>query len=338
MQGTGEVVEGRELAVLANLFAEGFTLSYPVYGTDLLSARPAGDGYAITVLCRYEDFFDGAERFGEHAQEMPLFTDFEECLLASGITAYENLDEFATRADLYRGLRKDVYYGVDTNLLYHRFVTVTGALQPEETILVDVVRQEIEYVLNHKYSARLISELIASAPEKEWIIAEFENRRKKKSRKAAYRAMAEYRALRDRAILLESGQKATHATRENDQFIVRALRRFEEERFNLPVLLTADAAMADLCDAGGLEYFLFRAPYHARPRTVSPQALLGFIADLAVTFGVVEIEGTCIFSEYGGKGNNADAFKLTFIDEHLHTEFALDVDVCRHLLALGIER
>lgn len=338
MSDAGEVIDDTELVVLANLFPDGFTLSYPIYGTDLLSIRPDGEGYAITVLCDSEDFFHGAERFGEHAQEMPLFTDFEECLLASGVTAYENLDEFSARVEVYRGLKKDVYYGIDTNLLYHRFVTVTGALQPEETILVDVVRQEIEYVLNHKYSARLIGELVAGAPEKERIIGEFENRRKKKSRKAAYHAMAEYRALRDRAVLLDSGQKATHVTRENDGLIVMALRRFEEERFSLPVLLTADAAMADLCDAEGVEYFLFRAPYHARPEHASPEALFSLIADLAVTFGVVEIEGTCIFSEYGGKGNDAGAFKLTFIDEDLHTEFALDVDVCRHLLALGIER
>lgn len=331
-------IEGTEFPVLANLFSGRFTVSYPLYGLMLLSAAPGGQGYRIRFIAEKDDFERGAGAYKSHAAEMPSFTDYEECLLASGVTSYENLAEFTGRLGVYRELKKDVRFGIDTNLLYHRFVTVTRAVAPEQTVLPDIVRQEVEYALNHKYSSRLIADLQASAPAHAGVIAEFENRKKKKSRKAAYLAMAEFRALRDRALLLETGADAAHTSRENDGLIVRALRRFEEERFSLPVLLTADTAMADLCDAEGVEYFLFRSPYNERPAAASPDAFFRLIAYLAVVFGVIALGPVLVFSEYGGKGNSSSAFRLTFMDEDLHTEFTRDVEVCRKLLALGIER
>lgn len=331
-------IEERELPVLANLFSGRFTVSYPLYDLALFSAEPDSTGYRIAFLAEREDFERGAGVYKSHATEMPAFTDYDECLLASGATSYENLAAFAGRLGIYRELKKEVRFGIDTNLLYHRFVTVTRAIAPEETILPDIVRQEVEYALNHKYSSRFIAELQASAPAHAAVIAEFENRKKKKSRKAVYLAMAEYRDLRDRALLLETGADAAHTSRENDGLIVRALRRFEEERFSLPVLLTADTAMADLCDAEGVEYFLFRSPYHERPAGIAHDAFFRLIAYLAVVFGVIDLGSVLVFSEYGGKGNDSSAFRLTFMDENLHTEFTRDVEVCRKLLALGIER
>jgi len=331
-------IEEREFPILANLFRRRFTVSYPLYDLTLFSVEPDGPGYGIRFIAEQEDFDGGASVFDGHVTEMPFFTDYDECLLASGVTSYENLEEFAGRLRTYRELKKDVRFGIDTNLLYHRFVTVTGAINPEETILPDIVRQEVEYALNHKYSSRFIADLQASAPASAEIIGEFENRKKKKSRKAAYLAMAEYRDLRDRALLLTTGADAAHTSRENDGLIVRALRRFEEERFSLPVLLTADAAMADLCDAEGVEYFLFRSPYHERPATAGFDAFFRLLAYLSVVFGVIDLGSVLIFSEYGGKGNDSSAFRLTFMDEDLHTEFVRDVEVCRKLLALRIGR
>lgn len=331
-------IEGRELPILANLFRGRFTVSYPLYDLALFSVRPDASGYGIRFMAEKEDFERGAGIFDGHATEMPHFADYDECLLASGATSYENLEEFSARLATYRQLKKDVRFGIDTNLLYHRFVTVTGAISPEETILPDIVRQEVEYALNHKYSSRFIADLQACAPASAEMIGEFENRKKKKSRKAAYLAMAEYRNLRDRALLLATGADAAHTSRENDGLIVRALRRFEEERFSLPVLLTADAAMADLCDAEGIEYFLFRSPYHELPATAGADALFRLLAYLSVVFGVIDLGSVLIFSEYGGKGNDSTAFRLTFMDEDLHTEFTRDVEACRKLLALGIDR
>lgn len=331
-------IEEAELPVLANLFRGRFTVSYPLYGLPLFSVEPKGAGYGIAFMAEKDEFNRQAMRFGKHVAEMPSCADYDECLLASGVTVYENLDEFVGRLSTYRQLKKDVRFGLDTNLLYHRFVTVTRAVEPEETILSDIVRQEIEYALNHKYSSRFIADLQASAPESAEIIGEFENRKKKKSRKAAYLAMAEYRDLRDRALLLTTGTAAAHTSRENDGMIVAALRRFEEERFSLPVLLTADTAMADLCDAEGVEYFLFRSPYRERPAAAGADALFRLIAYLSVVFGVIDLGSVLIFSEYGGKGNDSSAFRLTFFDEDLYTEFIRDVEICRKLLALKIDR
>ncbi|TAJ44012.1 PIN domain-containing protein [Methanofollis fontis] len=331
-------VRSSELCILANLFEGQFTLSYPIYDIELLRVDTDSNGYRVEFPATEADFSSGMGIFGEYGFEMPTYGDFEECLLASGATTYENLDAFLQQGELYHGLKKDVRFGLDTNLLYHRFATVTGAVRPEEVILLDIVKQEIEFALNHKYSGRLIGHLSRAAPDGAGIIAEFENRKKKKSRKAAHLAMAEYRALRDRALLLDTDGHAAHATHENDDLIVRALRHFEEERSELPVLLTADAAMADLCDAEGVEYYLFRAPFRVRPHHLSPWTLFRLITTLSVVFGVISIDSVLVFSEYGGKGNEADAFRLTFIDEDRHTEFARDVEVCRKLLALGIER
>ncbi|QSZ66320.1 hypothetical protein RJ40_01790 [Methanofollis aquaemaris] len=332
------LIASREIPALINHFGGEVVISYPIYGIRLLEARPEGTGYRISILSNPDEFYAASLRFGEHAMEMPFFSDFEECLLASGVTTYANMEAFREKAKIYRGLKKEISFGLDTNLMYHRFFTTSRALRPDEVILTGIVRQEIEYVLNHKYSARFIAELRESAPEASWYIAEFENRRKKKSRKAAYLAMPEYKTLRDRAILVDEGEKAVHATRENDQMIVEALRRFEEKRFGLPVLLTADGSMADLCDAEGVEYFLFRAPYHPKPRHASPETFFKLVAHLALSFGVVTIGSAVLFGEFGGKGDDPDAFRLTFIGDDHHTECERDIELCRKLSALGIRR
>ncbi|MDN7024456.1 hypothetical protein FGU65_06060 [Methanoculleus sp. FWC-SCC1] len=331
------IVRADEVQVLLNTLGE-VRISYPLYEGDLLVARPHDAGYALEISADRETLSARQESFGSVAGELPSFSDLLECLLASGILRYDNQDAFEEMVPAYRRLKKDVFFGLDTNLFYHRFASRCPAIDPAQYLIVDTVRDEITFAINHKYSAERIAEIAGHAPAYAPLIGELENKRTRKSRKAAYLALREYRSIRDRATEIASPGQHSHRNAENDLNIARALRRFEEERYALPVLLTADIYMADLCDAEGIEYFFFERPYTAETAYCSAGAFREFLFTLAAAFGFIRCNGVDILGEYGGKGNALDDLKLRFGDDAAGDEFMREVTVCRRLIDLGIER
>jgi len=332
-----EIVTPDELQILLNL-ADEVRISYPLYRGDLLAALPEGARYRIEMTASREDYHAWLLQFGEIADELPSYSDLLECMLASGIIRYANQEAFDEMLQTYRRLKKDVYFGLDTNVLYHRFVSTNPHISPSSCILVNTVSDEIAFAVNRRYSAQKIAEITAYAPEQAAIIGELENKRTKKSRKAAYLAMREYRAIRDRAIEITAPAAHSHRREENDLTIVRALRAFEDERYALPVLLTADTYMADICDAEGLEYFLFERPYEIRVTSCRAGEFVRLLFNLAAVFGVVRCNDVHIFGEYGGKGSSLEDLKLRFSGGGLHEAFGRELKICRRLTALGIER
>ncbi len=248
-----------ELQILLNLMDGEISISYPLYDHDLLTARPKGTGYELDLRADSDDIRTSQERFGSVANELPSYSDILECALASGIIRYDNQETFDGMLSAYHRLKKDVFFGLDTNLFYQRFASVNPAIAPHKYLIVDTVRDEITFAINHKYSTGRIAEFAGYAPEHASLIAELENKRTKKSRKAAYLALREYRSIRDRATEIASPGQHSHRNSENDRKIAQAMRRFEEERYALPVLLTADIYMADICDAEGIRVLLLRA-------------------------------------------------------------------------------
>ncbi len=332
-----EIVHADELQILANIMGE-VRVSYPLYEGDLLVARPHGAGYALDVCVERETVSAWQSSFGPLADELLSFSDLLECLLASGIIGYDNEAAFAEMVPAYHRLKKDVFFGLDTNLFYHRFASRCPAISPAQYLIVDTVRDEITFAINHKYSAEKVAEIAAYAPDHAGLIGELENKRTKKSRKAAYLALREYRSIRDRATEIASPGQHSHRSAENDRNIARALRRFEEERYALPVLLTADIYMADLCDAEGIEYFFFERPYAVERSFCSPGAFREFLFNLAATCGFIRCNDVYILGEYGGKGNALEDLKLRFGDDRTGEEFRRELTVCRKLTELGIER
>ncbi|MDV2482544.1 hypothetical protein F8E02_11140 [Methanoculleus sp. Wushi-C6] len=334
---TDAIVREDEVQVLLNSLDE-VRVAYPLYEGDLLIARPEGTGFSLELPASRETFQGWLSGYGPIAAELPAYNDLQECMFASGIARYVNQAAFDSMLKSYGQLKKTVFFGLDTNLFYHGFASNNPAINPSSYLVVDTVRDEITYAINRKYSPKSIEELTAHAPGYRKFIGELENKRMKRSRKAAYLALKEYRTIRDRATEIASPGTHTHLSEENDRNIVRALRKFEEERYALPVLLTADIYMADLCMAEGVEYFYFDRPYRQEATTCTAPAFRRLLFNLAAVFGFIQCNGAVIFGEYGGKGNDLDELKVRFEDETAHHEFIRELEICRQLQRLGIPR
>ncbi|WP_292366669.1 MULTISPECIES: hypothetical protein [unclassified Methanoculleus] len=331
------VIRENELQILINSLDE-VRVSYPLYEGDILVARPEGTGFRLELPATRQTFRDWLTEYEPVSAELPSYADLQECMFASGIARYVNQAAFDAMLASYRQLKKAVFFGLDTNLFYHGFASNNPGIDHASYLIVDTVRDEIAYAINRKYPAKMIEEMTAQAPDCREYIAELENKRMKRSRKAAYLALKEYRSVRDRATEIASPDPHTHLSEENDRNIVRALRKFEEERYALPVLLTADIYMADLCMAEGLEYFYFDRPYRLEATTCTAPAFRRLLFNLAAVFGFIGCNGFTLFGEYGGKGNDLDELKVRFRDDETYHAFTRELEICRRLAALGIKR
>jgi len=331
------IIREDELQILINSLDE-VRVSYPLYEGEILVARPEGAGFSLELPATRETFRDWLAGYEPIAGELPSYADLQECMFASGIARYVNQAAFDSMRRSYGQLKKTVFFGLDTNLFYHGFASNNPGIDYGSYLIVDTVRDEIAYAINRKYPAKMIGEMAAQAPDCREYIAELENKRMKRSRKAAYLALKEYRSIRDRATEIASPGPHTHLTEENDYNIVRALRKFEEERYALPVLLTADIYMADLCMAEGLEYFYFDRPYRLEATTCTAPAFRRLLFSLAAVFGFIGCNGSTLFGEYGGKGNDLDELKVRFQDDETYHAFTRELEICRKLAALDITR
>lgn len=336
MNFSEEVVTSDELQILLNLVDE-ISVMYPLYPHfQPFEAVPENGGYRLKIMQGRADFERYQSHFDHLADEMPSYADFQECLLAGGVISYQNLQEFEEMLKSYRNLKKRVYFCPDTNVIYHRFITSSSLFKPAEILLVETTREEIEASLNMKYTPALISEMKRMAKYQNFLLDEFLNRRMKKSRLAAYIAMKEYREIRKLAIEIEGVESSADDKENNDYIIVKTLRRFEKERFAMPVLLTADRQMADICEAEGIEYFHFSIPHAVDADYCSCRSLIDLIYSLASVFGVIRLNSVVVFGEFRGK-NRYDELKLRFLDDRLYDDFSKHLRICRRLMKLGIE-
>uniref|UniRef100_A0A7C3VC21 PIN domain-containing protein n=1 Tax=Archaeoglobus fulgidus TaxID=2234 RepID=A0A7C3VC21_ARCFL len=324
------VVSTEELQILLNLVDE-ISVMYPLYKHfDVIKAKPEEGGYRMKIKQGEVDFED--QRFHE---ELPSYSDFLQCLLAAGVIHYENLKAFDERLKAYRTLSKPLFLSPDTNILYHRFLTNSN-IDLREVLLVNTVRDEIESSLNFKYSPAQINEIKRDARYQQFLLDELVNRRMKKSRLACM-ALTEYRELRRYAVEIEGLEQSTNDREQNDLIIVKTLRRFEKERAALPVMLTADRQMADLCEAEGIEHFLFNFPHAVDADFCTARAMLRLIYSLAMAFGIIRLNSVVIFGEFKGKKGIGE-LKLRFLDEELWKEFERHLRICRRLMSLGVRR
>ncbi len=324
------MIQKPELQILINLLAEKGELevSYPLYELPLLKVRPSARGYELTVLAERRAF--NALSRG-HSSELPTWSDFYECFISSGIVRYENLDEFERTLELYRRLRKGVVFAPDTNLFYHRFISSYRPLDGYQIIVAEGVKKEIEEAMNYKYRRKQLEEL-SRVVRNPHLLREFNNRRTKKSRKAAYIALKEFERLKDRIIIAESVSEPVH---NNDELIVKTLKRYDTMSPVLVVFLTADIAVTDVAEMEGLEYFLFKYPRESLGHhEVSAYQLRTLLFNLSAVFGVIEVNGIVIFGEFGGKVA-LNELKLAFPGKDgLYSEFTFHLDLSRKLMEI----
>jgi rRNA-processing protein FCF1 len=315
------IIEKPELQILINLIQEKgeISVSFPLYDALLFTARPSERGYTVQVKAEKRDF---------HVRhpELPSYSDFYEAFISSGIITYDNIESFERMLELYRVLKKGVVFAPDTNVFYHRFISNYRPLDGYQIVVAEDVKNEIEGAMNYKYRSNYLHEIMETVRNGH-LLRELSNRRTKKARKAAYIALKEFEALKDRVIIVERYGEGHN----NDELIVKTLKHYDEMSPAMVVFLTADLAITDVARMEGLEYFYFEYPTaKLNSHKVSAYQLRTLIFNLAAVFGLVEVNGTLIYGEFGGK-KRLNELKLAFNDKELEKEFLFHLDLCRRL-------
>jgi len=327
-----------ELQILVNICGEHLEISYPPLHLTMITVEPAENLYKVNVKSSREDFAKALD-YGVFQNEMPSYKDVFDCLLNSGIIQYCNLDEFEKKVRVYRSLNKTVYFSPDTNILYHGFFTNSDLIKPEEVLLVNTVRDEIESSLNYKYDSHQINEIKKLTKFHGHLFDELRNKRMKRSRRAAYLAMQDFRSIRDRATKLEPIRESIADGRENDLTIARTLGKYGKESNCIAILITADNLMTDICETEGIEYFHFKIPHEIEysDRTARANQLRKLVYNLASLLGFVKLNNIILFGEYKGKTSPGE-LKARFLNDHAFKNFERELKICRKLSKLGISK
>jgi hypothetical protein len=341
MNGSSEeVINVVELQILLNLTDTRIKINYPVYPFQIFDARYENDGYRLKLMCKDRDFDKELRHYRELSYELPTYSDLRQSMISAGVLKYQNLKEFNKKLKAYHNMSKEVKFSLDTNMLYYKFVSNFKLIKPSELVMVKVVGEEIEDKLNHKYKHNQVKSLRKAARYQGQLFDELWNRKNKGSRKAAYVASREYQYLMAGvADELEPVHQPRNSDWNNDRLIAETLIDLEHNSHVLPVLLTADDALVDICKTEGLEYFKFDIPYHIDAEHCRPSSFLELVFILAVTFGFVKLNSVVVFGEFKGKtSNRPDELKLKFLDDKLHNSFKKDLKTCRKLVKLNITR
>ncbi|WP_457751962.1 PIN domain-containing protein [Thermococcus sp.] len=327
-----EIIMKPELQILMNVIADKkgrIEVSFPLYELPLLYAEPHKNGYFLRTLADRRSFNSLVPEY--LSNELPTWTDFHECFISSGIIRYSNIHDFIQNLELYERLKKGVAFAPDTNLFYHRFISGFKPLSRYQIVVAETVKKEIESAMNYKYKHRQLEEMRREVRNGA-LLKEFNNRRTKRSRKAAYIALKEFESLKDRIIMAENVSENVH---NNDEMIVKSLKHYDRMTPTLLVFLTADIAVTDVAEMEGLEYFLFQYPRDEPGRhIVRAYQLRTLIFNLAAVFGVIDINGIHVFGEFGGK-QGLNELKLVFSrEDRVYHEFEFHLKLSRRLMEI----
>jgi hypothetical protein len=334
---TEHIFYRRELQILLNHLGSPFTVSYPLYNFPLLQFQIEGEGYRFEIETTREQIENAKESFGDVSYEVPDYDELFSCLINAGIVRYVNQEEFERVSQAHQGLKKDVYYALDTNLFYHGFPS-RSRIDPAHFVILDITKAEIENSLNIKYSTSQIHALKRGAIHQKQLLDELGNQKALRARLATYLALREFQVVRDRALRFETRELLSLDKEKNDLLIVRALRRFETEKSSLPVLLTADKNVATLCEAEGVEYFLFQVPYTVVNNNCTAEEAVCVLYDLATVFGFIQCGGQYIYGEFRGKGPDLEELKMIIQNSRKAEDLHKDLEICRKLTYLPIEQ
>ena len=331
-----EGIQIEELQILVNTLGERLKISYPPLHLTLMRIEPGENFYSVNIQSSREDFGKSGEHNASRA-EMPTYDDVSDCLLNSGVIKYCNLNEFEKKLKTYRSLNRAVCLSPDTNILYHGFFSNSNLVKTDEILLINTVRDEIESSLNYRYDNYQINELKKATSFQTKLFDELRNKRTKKSRRAAYLAMHDFRLIRDKAKTLKPVRESKPDSRENDITIIKTLGKHGKESSSLPVLITADTLITDVCETEGVEYFRFTVPHQIESSDCNPKQLRKLVYNLAVLFGFIKLNNIILFGEYKGKTNPGD-LKARFLNTEMFQEFKKELKICRELVKLGISK
>ncbi|MEN3037172.1 MAG: hypothetical protein ABC588_07460, partial [Candidatus Methanosuratincola petrocarbonis] len=149
------IINEEEVQILVNLFVEKLELTYPITHIQLFTCAKDNMGYVLFTGLTPESFGIAEE---DPYLEAPAYCDILECMMSSGILGFSNVEKFRSRLHAYRTY-KNPLFALDTNMVYRRFVSNTGLLDPKECIIVSTVRDEITSVHNYKYTQEQVIQM-----------------------------------------------------------------------------------------------------------------------------------------------------------------------------------
>ena len=329
-----------EIQVVLNQFANGrLEVSSPLHGIEVATLEAREDGYRFHRIAGPEAFEDPAvEAWGADLGEAPRYSDLIDAFLYAGIARYSNIDAFQEKRRLLQtALSGEALFALDTNLFYHGFPQASG-IPAEDLVIPEIVAAEIKHGLNWKYDAGKIAALKRVTPAgTRSLLDEFQNQRTKQARRATHFALDQYIRIRDDARQVPCGPGSSDKEA-NDALIVRAVRALQVERSGLVMMLTADQNLATLCDAEGVQRFLFVFPRDDPPRSAGFGEVLRWLYALAAVWGVVKVNSVLLFSEWRGRTDQRYPVRARFLNETMANGCIRDLQLCRELGSLGIER
>lgn len=356
------VMDRHELQILTNCIYGGNTryvhVKYPFYDLELFTLDVKTP--ELKGMVTFQNF--DTERMrrkpvdrGVSADELPTYNDLKTCLLTSGFVKYRNHAEVARQLMSLRDEAKDpnkrprpVFIGVDTNVLYFRFLSRgmpmrdPGSGRSVEApdfryVLSEIVQVEVDSRITHKYSRGEIEALGQLFAHKE-LLQEFRNGsgRRERLAKLAFNEMnylmSELRALRIKGT-------AARGKERNDIEIALSYGSWAREGDYEVLLLTADEDMMNHARTNELMAiqldYPHEIPQHGR---IDPWSVSDLLYDLALTFGAVSLEnpGLTLLGEWAGKNSGdygSERVKVLFEDEREQAEVERQQALCRGILS-----
>jgi len=324
-------VTGEELQIFLNMQNKLIKVDYPLTNEQIATFDEEGKHYMV-ALHLAEDVDGFSSELWE--RERPKHSDYMQCFLASGLASYGNIEEFRRINSIYENIPQEVVYAPDTNLYYNKFLS-SSLIEPSRVLAVETVHEEINRVLNKKYSPRQINDLKRSARYQNRVLEEFVNGRMKQSRKAYHLALQEYLDYRDKSYAVVRAGDLTRDKEMNDAVFVEAVSKYSTESNVYPVILTCDRLLTDLCESYGVQCFLLEYPEIVNPEYCSPEQLCSLILNLAGVLGVIQVNNALVFGEYRGR-TGREWYKLQYLSEEVPLALERDLEICRELIKLKI--
>jgi len=326
------MIQPEDIQIFLNLLDGNINISYPIYGLDLIRAHVDKKGYTLKYPNKQE-LWDASDDFGSLKKEVPNFNDLRSCLLSSGVMSFKNLEEIKEEIKTYRNIKKSVKFSLDTNMLYFNFTLSHGLLDPSEIVLVKTVRDELMKVMNKKYRHEEILELNKKGNFDGRLLKELKNKRKKKSRNAKI-ALKEFKHLKgDAKVIEEKGDDPP------DKRIVDSLAEYEKKFDTTIVLLTADDACVDLCEAENIAYIKCDIPNEIDEERCSFETFNKLVLNMASMLGLIKVGPFLVYGEYKGySSNQPDLLKLKDSYKKRHDLLKKELKICKELREIGIKK
>ncbi|MBD3207150.1 hypothetical protein GF319_12515 [Candidatus Bathyarchaeota archaeon] len=329
---TDVTISKDELQIFLNLQPKSIKIDYPLTNEQIATIEDEGKIYNIEL--HIENDLSGFSPSELWQLEQPNHSDYMQCFLASGLASYKNIENFERMDRTYENIPQDVVYAPDTNLYYNRFLS-NRLIEPSRILVVESVHDEINLVLNKKYTPRHVNDLKRAAKFQSGILDEFVNGRMKQSRKAYNLALQEFLKYRNKAYAVVRTEDLTGDKERNDMVFVEGVANYGKTSNTYPVVLTSDRLLTDVCESNGVQSFLLEYPDVVNPSYCSPEKLCRLILNLAGVLGVVQVNNVLVFGEYRGR-TGRDRYKLRYLSGIIPLILERDLEICRELNKLKI--